>query len=97
MAGSVPEEFRIHFWDTDFDALDLERNKLFIISRLYCRGDIPEIVWLHKTFSDEDVVEAAQKRRDFDPVTANYLRQMYGLQKADMRYYTMPHCDWRNP
>ena len=32
----MPEELRKYFWDTQFEKLDLKKNKIYIISRLYC-------------------------------------------------------------
>ena len=45
----IPKEFKKYFWDTDFEKLDIQKNKKYIISRLYNFGDIEEIKWLNKT------------------------------------------------
>lgn len=85
--SQIPEEFRHCFWDTDFDKLDLQANKNFIISRLYTHGGISGILWVHDTFTDNEVIDAARKRRDLNPIVANYLREKYSLDKEDMMYY----------
>ena len=41
--GTLPEEFKPFFWDTDFEKLDLKENASFIISRLYNKGGFPGI------------------------------------------------------
>lgn len=66
-AGSLPEKLRPYFWDTDFDALDTRKNKLFIISRLYTKGGKPGVKWVDENYTDDDIMEAARKRKDFRP------------------------------
>ena len=42
----MPEELKKYFWDTQFELLDKEKNKRYIISRLYCYGDLKAIKWV---------------------------------------------------
>ena len=48
-------EIKKYFWDTDFERLDLQKNKEYIISRLYCYGDLKAIKWIKETYSKEDI------------------------------------------
>lgn len=84
---TIPKEFKKYFWDTDFDSLDIQKNKKYIISRLYNFGDIKEIKWLKKVYSSEDIREVALKSRSLKPIVANYLCQQFKLNKEDMAYY----------
>ena len=34
--NSIPKKFKPIFWDTAFEELGTEKNKLCIISRMYC-------------------------------------------------------------
>ena len=83
----MPEEFRKYFWDTKFDELDIIKNKRYIISRLYCYGDLRAIKWIKETYSKGDIKEVAIKSRDLKPLAANYLRQQFDLKKEEMAYY----------
>ena len=89
----LPEKLRPYFWDTDFDVLDKEKNKLFIISRLYTKGTLVGLKWVEDNYSDRDIIEAAKKRRDLNVIVANYLRKKYDLKKEDMAYYNTP-TEW---
>lgn len=44
----MPKEFEKYFWDTQFEKLDKQINKRYIISRLYCYGDIKALKWIKK-------------------------------------------------
>ena len=84
----MPEELKKYFWDTKFEELDIRKNKRYIISRLYCYGDLKAIKWIKETYSKEDIKEVAVKSRDLKPLVANYLRQQFNLKKEEMAYYS---------
>jgi|GEM_PF-943231 len=84
---SLPEHLRPAFWDSDFEHLDLEKNRDFIITRLFTKGGIPGINWAEKTFTADEIRAAARTRRDLNPIVANFLSQRYGIPRRDMMYY----------
>ncbi len=77
------------FWDTDISRLDIEKNKDFIITRLYTKGGMRGINFVHRIYADDDVIHAAKVRRDLNPIVANYLSKKYGIRRSDMAYYRM--------
>ena len=83
----MPIEFKKYFWDVEFEKLDLEKNKRYIISRLYCYGDLKAIRWIKQTYSKADIEEVAKKSRNLTPLVANYLKQQLHLKKEQMMYY----------
>lgn len=83
----MPEELKKYFWDTKFEELDKEKNKRYIISRLYCYGDLKAIRWVKENYKEEDIEDVARNSRDLKPLVANYLRQQFNLTKEDMAYY----------
>ncbi len=85
----MPTELKKYFWDTEFEKLDLEKNKRYIISRLYCYGDLKAIKWIKHTYTNKDIKEVAKKSRNLNPLVANYLRQQFNLKKEEMMYYKM--------
>ena len=92
----IPKKFEPCFWDTEFEKLDTEENKYYIISRLYNKGGISGITWVEDNYSIEDITEATKLRRDFHPIVANYLKKKCGLKKEQMNYYRMsPGIAWR--
>ncbi len=87
--ADIPESLRFCFWDTDIEKLDMEKNSDYIISRLYTRGGIRGIVFVHETYTDDEIIHAAKTRRDLNPIVANYLSERYGIPREDMAYYRM--------
>jgi len=82
----LPKRFAYCFWDVDMESLTKE-NTAFAIARLYERGGIDGIRYVEKSFVKEAIIQAALTRRDFSPITANFLAQRYGLKKEMMAYY----------
>lgn len=83
----MPEELKKYFWDTQFEKLDLNKNKIYIISRLYCYGNLEAIKWVRDTYNIEDIKKVAINSRNLNPLVANYLRQKLNLKKEEMAYY----------
>ena len=95
MKRFIPEKLRVYFWDSDIDKLDPDQNKCFIISRLYTKGGVEGINWINKNYSDQDIIEAAKKRRDLNPIVANYLRSKYQIDKNEMNFFKTGQISWR--
>ncbi len=83
----MPEEFRKYFWDTEFEKLDIKKNMKYIISRLYCEGNLNCFKWVNKTYTEQEIIETAKTSRRLNPVTANFLKNIYDLKKEEMQYY----------
>ena len=83
----MPIELKKYFWDTEFEKLDKIKNKRYIISRLYCYGDLKAIRWIKDNYTEEDIKDVAKNSRNLKPLVANYLRQQFNLKKEDMAYF----------
>lgn len=83
----MPIELKKYFWDVNFEELDIKKHKQYIISRLYCYGDLKAIKWLKSVYNDKDIKDVAKNSRNLKPLVANYLRQQYDLKKEEMAYY----------
>ncbi len=83
----MPIKFKKYFWDTEFEKLDLKNNMKYIISRLFCEGSWESINWVKEHYAEEEIIKTAKESRRLNPITANFLRNMYNLKKEDMKYY----------
>lgn len=90
----IPDTFRSVFWDTDFESLDPNRNSIYIISRMFCKGGLKGIRWIEQNYGKEEIVQAARMSRDLNPIIANHLKNKYQLKKEDMNYYKIENS-WR--
>ena len=83
----MPKEFKKYFWDTEYEKLDIKKNMKYIISRLFCEGDLESIKWVKRTYTKEEIIETAKTSRRLTPITANFLKNIYNLKKEEMQYY----------
>ena len=67
------------FWDVDPEKLDWERNKQFIIERVFMRGVTQEVRRVFEVYSNEEIKKAVLKSKTFDRKTANYFSLKYKI------------------
>ena len=53
----VPQNFRKYFWDINFNELDFEKHRKFILERLLNYGTFDTFSWVFRTFSGEEIKE----------------------------------------
>lgn len=93
----LPEKFRGDFWDTNFEELDTEYNKDFIIIRLFMHGGTPGYLYVNETYSKREIQHAIRTRRDLNPIVADFLSKTYDVPREEMIYYQFVHDvgnDW---
>ena len=84
---AMPNEFKVYFWDTEFEKLDIKKNMKYIISRLFTEGDMDTFNWIRQTYTKEEIIETVKTSRRFNPITANFLKLFYNLKEEEMMYY----------
>jgi hypothetical protein len=60
------------FWDAELTAIDLEKNKTYVIERVITRGQLSDFQKLINLYSEEEIVETLQSVRQLDPKTAHF-------------------------
>jgi len=59
----LPKFLKKYFWDIDFEKLNLEKRREYIILRILEAGDIKSVRWLFKNFPKEKIKDAIMNRR----------------------------------
>lgn len=60
------------FWDTEFEGLDLEKDKGYIISRIAERGTDNEVLFIISYYPKKDVLLVVNNAPEITPKTKNY-------------------------
>lgn len=68
----MPKFLKTYFWDVDFDVLNLEKSKTFILKRVLDRGDTQAINWLKENYTKDEIKELLFFTRDISAKTANF-------------------------
>jgi hypothetical protein len=72
-------------WDYDFNTLDLEKHKKFVIARLMKYGRPEQIKWMLKRYPEEDIIETVKTSRNLDKRTANFWAVHYNIPKDEVK------------
>ena len=70
--ASLPEYLRSLFWDTDFDRLRAQGHERYIIERVLEYGDVPEVRWMMRCFSREQIAQVLRQSRRLSRKSADF-------------------------
>lgn len=68
----LPAFLKKYFWDVDFNLLDFEKSRTFILKRILDRGDDKTLKWLFKYYTKADIKQLLLTTRDLSAKTANF-------------------------
>lgn len=92
---SIPQYLYPYFWDVDINQLDIDKDKLYIISRLLTHGGYKGLMFVNSNYTYEDIKYVARNSRTLNPKVASYLMNIYHLKKEDMRFFKFNNFSWR--
>jgi hypothetical protein len=77
------------FWDVVFEDIDYDAKAAFVITRVFERGDVPDIRNCRRYYGDEKVTEVLLRAK-FLPETRMYLASaVINRPLKDFRCYTL--------
>lgn len=76
------------FWDTDFDTLDIEKNSVFIISRIISCGNICDFENLLKIYPYERIQKDIQSANYLSPRNLNFVSTFFEIDKSNFKCYS---------
>ncbi len=68
----LPECLRSLFWDTDFDRLRVPGHERYIIERVLEYGDVPEVRWMKRRFSRQQIAQVLCQSRRLSRKSADF-------------------------
>ena len=87
----LPEFLRPYFWDVDFENLDIEQRRYFILERVLDKGNTQAIKWALTTFSKDEIREILLTSRDLSRKTANFWSEMLDVDKDKVPCIQKPY------
>lgn len=83
----LPSYLKKYFWDTDFAKLDPEKNRLYILSRIFEYGDVKAVRWALAHFAKEDIKKTLRESRALSPKSGNFWALFFNLRNANLRCF----------
>ena len=72
------------FWDAELTAIDLEKNKAYVIERVITRGHLTDFHKLITLYSRLEIVEAITRTRQLDPKTAHFCSWYFDIPTTQL-------------
>lgn len=91
----LPLYLKKYFWDADFENLDPQKNRSYIVSRILEYGDDKAVKWAFQSFSREDIKKTLRESRILSPKSGNFWAAVFNLNKADLRSLQKAHLKVR--
>ncbi|MBS1641089.1 MAG: hypothetical protein JSR11_01305 [Bacteroidetes bacterium] len=76
------------FWEANLDTIDAEKNKQYIIERVFERGTSKNIKELLYFYDINTIKQAIKQARWFDAKTMYFLSVYFDIPLEQMRCYT---------
>ncbi len=85
--ASLPEFNKRIFWDVNFDTLNYDKKAVFVIERVFERGDVQDIRACRRYYGD-DKVRTVLTHAKWLPLTTIYLAcALFSNELTDYRCY----------
>ena len=87
----LPEYFREYFWDVEFENIDIEKSRFFIVKRVLDRGDTSSLRFVIDTYGLDAIKEVVLTTRDLSRPTGNFWADMFNLDKNQVPCLQKPY------
>jgi hypothetical protein len=91
---SVPVEHEWLFWDVDPGAIDLARDRRYVLGRVLERGRMADVRWVVSEYGTEGVHEFFRAGAHPEVSRATWSLWRAFFNESDSEWPTVP--DWRN-
>jgi len=81
----LPEFLKEYFWDVEFEKIDLEKRRVYVLRRILDYGDKKALSWMWKNFSEEDIKNILYNYRGLSLKSANFWAVIVGVKKEDVK------------
>ncbi len=78
----LPGFLKQYFWDVDFNKIELETSKIFILKRVLDRGNDHALEWLFKHYTKKDIEQLLLSCKDLSPLTSNFWADYFDFDKS---------------
>ena len=70
-----------YFWDVEFEKINFQSRKIFILRRILEYGDKKAVAWMWKNFKKAEIKNALSNFRGYSLKTANFWSFLFGIPK----------------
>ena len=81
----LPKFLKEYFWETDFENINPEKRRIYILKRILDYGDKKAIQWMRNNFTESEIRNILFKSRGLSLKSANFWAVMVNVKKEDVK------------
>ncbi|MBL7764397.1 MAG: hypothetical protein JNL23_13305 [Chitinophagaceae bacterium] len=83
-----PDISKKAFWDIRFEDLDFEKNKEYIIAKIFEYGKWEDMIAITRYYGENEIKAVLKKHLFFFPDTISFISTIFDIKKEEMACYT---------
>ena len=81
----LPNFLKKYFWEVDFENMDPEKHRVYVLRRMMNYGDEKAISWMWKNFTESEIKNILLRYRDLSLKSANFWAVIVNVEKKDVK------------
>ena len=81
----LPSALKKYFWDVEFEKIDLEKRRVYVLKRILDYGDEAAVSWMRKNFTDVEIKNILYNYRGLSLKSANFWAVIVDVKKEDVK------------
>ena len=81
----LPPMLKKYFWDVEFEKINLEKRRIYILRRILEYGDESAISWMWRNFTKAEIKNILYNYRDLSLKSANFWAVIVNAKKEDVK------------
>jgi CRISPR/Cas system-associated protein Cas10 (large subunit of type III CRISPR-Cas system) len=77
----LPQFLKKYFWDVQFEKINLQENREYILRRILNYGDERAVAWMYANFEKSEMRSALTNFRGYSQKSANYWSLMLDVPR----------------
>jgi len=82
---NLPGFLEKYFWEAEFEQIDPEKRKVYIIKRILEYGDKRAVDWMRRNFKKSEIKYALCNFRGYTQKSANFWAFILNVKKEDVK------------
>ncbi|MFH1452553.1 MAG: hypothetical protein ABIH00_01070 [Armatimonadota bacterium] len=80
----LPDFLKKYFWEVEFDKIELQKSRVYILRRLLEYGDEEAVNWMWENFELSEIKNAVSNFRGYSKKSANFWSIILNIPREEV-------------
>jgi hypothetical protein len=80
----LPEFLNKYFWDVEFEKIDLQKRRVYVLRRILEYGDEKAVAWMWQNFKKSEIEDVLCKFRGYSQKSANFWALLLDVPREEV-------------